>query len=505
MESRDASRAIMHLRRAQELLNAQGFGFGQGQYGQKPYDRKNPRNPKPDPSISKESACSDVYFAKQRGGTCYMHAAVGLIVKALSEDWKMFHKHEILSEFRKLMLSNKPLDISDIVLSSTRCVMGKRVMDVYHDLAFRPVQNMNLLANGGREMCMLVAFILTCRYELLKIYGDRDNWRLVKLSLPRDHDDRVEYEDGVQDVPMLYDKRTDQSIKELKCRDEYIVIEHMPIEQIIITKYQDALLLLDDIKRMGLLDRLCGGMITYLGEDCNFDEHHAVMFVKCGPNIQVCNSNETMCRPASVQLGQELHVTTVRYVIAAVDVPLVTPLEVEQHQRYHYMKKQEVEARENIRVTIIYISGRDEWKLYTSKQEDEFGRSTQGKFICTLRDSFVHNNKNSGVYVRDKPQKEIEEQGTENLYFPTPIKDDAVKQLESDHHFAEEVEFRKEKELNTNMNLVLNDEYNTRCVLRSPEVIFYGEVQFERKKYIKIIQMDGIISLKLEENGWKPG
>ena len=110
------------------------------------------------------------------------------------------------------------------------------------------------------------------------------------------HDDRVGYQNGVQDVPALHDKRTEQSIEELKCRDEYIVIEHVPIEQIIITKYHDAILLLNDIKRMGLLDRLCGGMIRYSGEDGNFDELHAVMFVKCGPNIQVCNSNETMCR-----------------------------------------------------------------------------------------------------------------------------------------------------------------------------------------------------------------
>ena len=70
---------------------------------------------------------------------------------------------------------------------------------------------MNSLAKGGRDMNMLFAFILTCRYELLKIYGDGDNWTLVKLSLPMDHDDRVGYEDGVQDVPALYDKRMEPS------------------------------------------------------------------------------------------------------------------------------------------------------------------------------------------------------------------------------------------------------------------------------------------------------
>ena len=105
--STNLRKAQKHMQRAKELLNQSQPGFGAPNPGPSlvgphrpkhrqradgPYEQR----PKTKKGILVSSACSDVYFNKQQEGegTCYMHAALGLIVKSLYKDTKMFDKHK---------------------------------------------------------------------------------------------------------------------------------------------------------------------------------------------------------------------------------------------------------------------------------------------------------------------------------------------------------------------------------------------------------------------------
>lgn len=122
-------------------------------------------------------------------------------------------------------------------------------------------------------------------------------------------------------TPTLDDEKMKQSIAFSDGEDKYIVIMH--VLNGAIAKYKDALQLLGDIERMGLLDRLCGGFIKadYSHITGKSNDYHVVMFVKCGPNIQVCNSHDTECYHLSKNVPNII-ITEVYYVIAPVSVEL---------------------------------------------------------------------------------------------------------------------------------------------------------------------------------------
>ena len=328
--STNLRKAQKHIQRARELLNQSQLGFGvnrtfgpeihhesQKQANQEKRDRCDGTNSN---VACRDTSCSQKFFGKQPiiEGTCFIYAAIGLIVKSLLEDEMLISSHPVLKKLCKVMMTNGTLWAGDLVKSKQRSLLGKEVTDAYNQLLsiYQPNnKESNDLRNmifGGYEVVLLMSFILTTKKihttqsevdysKVIFVYDDNGEWKLQIIKNDFKYDEKSYLTHG----------RVVSDLAEFT--NHYVFINHQ--NSFDAHTYNDIIHANQiDIK---LRPRLCGGFIHMKNGSSN--DRHVILFTVCHTNhdaVQICDSHNGKCIDGTSKIRDDWVVESVIHVVA---------------------------------------------------------------------------------------------------------------------------------------------------------------------------------------------
>lgn len=277
-------------------------------------------------------ACSMDYFGKQCEGNCWTYAALGMVVKFLQNDTKLYQAHPFLGRYQERLAATHPLLNSELISRNPMKYLGHKVWHIYGimraDLKLpeqpESISYENTTIDGGYPVDFLVSLLLCARYRVtLKGF---DHLGSTKIQIDGrskpilDRKLKLREDEGGKDK--IIQEEASPVQKFLRYTSEYLIIRskvkitknhttvlnHAPwaITERIFTESHNypkgfsfaelVQLQIRDIHTAGILHRLCGAILEYLFDPhADLNDHHAILLGFCNGKVIICDSNGGTC------------------------------------------------------------------------------------------------------------------------------------------------------------------------------------------------------------------
>ena len=284
-------------------------------------------------------ACSMKYFGKQCEGNCWVYAVLGMILKFLQNDTKLYEAHPRLAEYQELLASGDPVFNAHLISRGTRRGLSHDVWNTYRIInsgfkkdRHEKISYQDTTIYGGSSNNLLASVLIHAGYKVTLIGFDYLGW--VEVKVRQQHGERMDGKEmvcGERKIRLRKGKiqQTEASTvpEFLLCTNEYLMIrvsvtfarnsketitdcegESFFNQYNSFEKTATLLMVIQqhilDIDKQGLLQRLCGALLIYQTHPHHMAPYHAILVGFCNRKAFICNSNDGVCK-------ESLHIDSV--------------------------------------------------------------------------------------------------------------------------------------------------------------------------------------------------